>query len=344
VIKEKIQVVSRPKIKIEKDEPLTYTATVAVLPNVEVKDYKSIKIPKEEPKVTDKDIKAVIEDLKKYATTNKEVDRPAKKGDRVEVDFEGFDKNGKPIENTKSKNHPVIIGEGSLIPGFEDELIGLKKDEKKEFELKFPKDYAKKDFQNKEVKFKVEIKKVEEPKTPELNEEFIQKMTGKKLSIDEFKKDVENNIKARKKQEAVQKRENKYLEELLKKTNVEIPEALIEEEAQYILQEMKEDIASKGLQFEKFLEHKNTTEEELREKYRPEAEKRIKVRLALRHLIKEENIEATEEEIKQEFEKIKANYPPEEDKKLDKEFESGNLKVQIANKLALQKLFKKVLA
>jgi len=344
VMKEKIQVVSRPKVKIEKDKPLTYTATVATMPEVEVKDYKSIKIPKKEVKVTEKDIEDVKNDMKKHGTQYKDVDRPAKKGDRVEVDFEGFDKDDKSIPNTKSQNHPVVLGGDSLIPGFEDELIGLKKGEKKEFDITFPKDYGKEDFRNKKVKFKTEIKGVQEPKEPEVNEEFIEKMTGKKQSIKEFEQEIEKNLKAKKQTEVTHEQENKYIEELLKKTKVDIPETLLDEEAQYILQEMKEDIQMKGLEFEKFLEQTKTTEDDLRKKYRPEGEKRIKIRLALQHIIKEEKIEVKGGEVKTELEKIKAQYPPAESEKIDKEFESGQLKAQLSNKLALRKLFDKVLA
>lgn len=343
VVKEKLQVVSRPKVKIDSDSPLVYTATVAILPEVKVKDYHSIKVDKKEPKVTEKDIQAVLDDLNKYATTYKDVDREAKKGDRVEVDFEGFDKDGKPLENTKSQNHPVILGEGSLIPGFEENLIGCKKNEKKEFDITFPKDYGKKDFQGKKVKFKAEIKRIEEPQTQELNEELIQKMTGKKMSVDELKKDVEKNIKARKEQEEKQRQENEYLEKLLKKTDVEIPDQLVDEETQFILEDMKADIEKKGMQFEKFLEQAKATEDDLRKKYRPEAEKRIKIRLALQHLIQEEKIKVEENEIKEELEKIKKNYPPQEEAKIEQEFNSGHLKSQLTNRLALRKLFKKVL-
>lgn len=344
VVKEKIQVVSRPKVKIEKDEPFTYVATVAVMPEVEIKDYKDIKIPKEDVKVTKKDIEAVLEDMKKYSTTYVEVDRASKKGDRIEVDFEGFDDTGVSLENTKSANHPVIIGSETMIPGFEEELIGLKKDEKKEFKITFPKDYGKKDFQNKKVTFKVEAKRIEEPKSPEINEEFIEKMTGKKQSIKDFEAEIEMNLKAKKDQEAIQARENKYMEKLLDKTKVEIPEDLIDEEAEYILQDIKEDISMKGHQFDKFLEQAKTTEDELRKKYRPEAEKRIKIRLALQYVIKEEKIVVTSEEIQKEFEHTKSHYPEKEKAKIQEEFEKGHLKAQINNKIALKKMFASVLA
>ncbi len=344
VIKEKLQVVSRPQVNIESETPLTYKAVVAVMPEVEIPSYKDIKVAKKEAKVTEKDINEVIEDLKKHHTTYKDVERGAKKDDRVEVDFAGFDKDGKELEGTKSKNHPVVLGGNSFIPGFEDELIGLKKDEKKEFDITFPKDYHKKDFQNKKVKFKVEVKRVEEAEKPELNEELIEKLTGKKQKVEEFKKYIEENIKHQKEHEAVRERENQYIEELLKKAKVELPEAMVQEEAQYILMDMKNDIVGRGMEFDKFLEQAKTTEEELLKKYVPEAERRIQIRLALHYVIKEEGIKVEEKELKEELNKIKAHYPESESKKIEQEFEQGELRAQLFNKIALKKLFDKVLA
>jgi len=344
VIKENVQVVARPKIEIKSETPFTYVAVVAVLPEVEIKDYKSIKVKKEEVKVTEKDIEEVMTDLKKYSTTYKDTEEKAKKGDRVEVDFEGFDEEGKSLENTKSSNHPVILGENSLIPGFEDELIGLAKGEKKEFDLVFPKDYPKKDFQNKKVKFKVEIKRIENAIEPEISEEFIEKMTGKKGSVEEFKKEIGKNVKDRKEKEAKQKVENEYLEELLKRTKVEIPEALIEEEIDFMIHDIADDMGAKGIEFDKYLEKANIKIEDLKEKYKPEAEKRVKMRLALQQLIKEENAAPSEEEVKEEFEKVKSFYPEKEAEKIQHDFEHGELRHQIVNRLAIRKLFDKVLA
>ncbi len=343
VVKENIQIVSRPKIKIEKDEPFEFIATVAILPEVDLKDYKSIKVKKEEAKVGKKDIEDVLSDMKKYSTTYKEVDRASKKGDRVEVDFEGFDDKNVAVPNTKSQNHPVILGEGSLVKGFEEELTGMKKGDKKEFDITFPKDYGKKDFQNKKIKFRTELKMVEEAIIPQIDEAFIEKMTGKKQTVAEFEKEIEENIKMRKEVEAKQKRENQYIEELLKIVKVEIPDTLIDEEVEYILHEMKDEIEMKGLEFNKFLESAKVKEEDLRKKYRPEGEKRIKIRLALQTLIKKEDIKVTDEQIKEEFEKTKMSYPKQEHAKMDKEFKGGSLPNQLANRIALRKLFEKVL-
>ncbi|PIZ76453.1 trigger factor [Candidatus Peregrinibacteria bacterium CG_4_10_14_0_2_um_filter_38_24] len=343
VIAEKVQVVSRPKIEIKSETPFSYIAIVAVLPEVEIKDHKSIKVKREEVKVTEKDIEEVMEDLKKYTTTYKDSEEKGKKGDRMEVDFEGFDEEGKLIENTKSTDHPVILGENSLIPGFEDELIGLKKGEKKEFDLTFPKDYPKKDFQGKKVHFKIEVKRMESAIEPEINEEFIEKITGKKMPSEEFKKEIEKNVKDRKENEAKQKVENEYLEELLKRTKVEIPASLIEEEVEFMIHDIADDMGSKGIEFDKYLEKTKIKIEDLKEKYAPEAEKRVKMRLALQQLIKEEEATPTEDEIKAEFEKVKSFYPEKEVAKITEDFEKGELKAQITNRLAIRKLFDKVL-
>lgn len=341
VIKEKLQIISRPRVKVEKDDPLTYTAIVVVLPEVEIKNYKSIKIKKKDTNVSKKDIEDVVEDMKKYGTLYKDVSREAKKGDRVEVDFEGFE-GDKPLPSTKSTNHPVIVGDNVMVPGFEDNLIGMKKSEEKEFDIVFPKKYHKKDFQNKKVTFKVKLTRIEEPETPEFNDALIERLSGKKQTVEEFKQDVEKNIKAKKEQEAKHKQENDYLEELLKLTKIEIPDSLIDEELEFIIEEMKADIEKKGLVFKQFLEQVKITEDDLRKKYRVEAEKRIKVRLALQYLIKEEKIEVSDEETKNEFEKLKTIYPKDQQKKIEAEFDSGELAAQLRNRLALGKLFDKV--
>lgn len=343
VTTEKLHVISRPKVEIKSEEPFTFVATVATMPEVELKDHKSIKVKKDEVKVDDKEVEEVLDNMRKQGTVYKDIDRAAKKDDRVEVDFEGFDEKGKTLEGTKSANHPLVLGSDMMIPGFEDEMLGLKKGDKKEFNITFPKDYHKKDFQKKKVTFKVEMKRVEEPKAPELNEEFFEKMTGKKQKLDDIKKQIVDNIKAKKEEEAAQKQENDYIEALLKKTKVEVPDSLIEEEAQNILHDMKHQLEHRGQKWEDFIARAKTTEEELLKKYRKEAERRIKIRLALQELIKQEGIKVSEDEIKKEVEHMKSHYPESEQKKIEEEFKSGELAVQIANKLTLNKLFKKVL-
>jgi len=380
VTKEKLQVISHPKIKFISDtteyitegtktdskdstdeakadskasadkKTFKFEAEVAVLPEIKIKDHKSIKVPKEDVKIEAKEIDETVGEMRKYFTKWHDVDREVKKGDRVEIDFEGFDPKekddkgeNKPIPNTVSKNHPVIVGENTLVPGFEDELVGMKKTDKKEFTLTFPKEYHKKDFQNKKVLFKVEMKRIEEGEVPELNEELVEKVTGKKMTVEEFKKDIEQNIKAQKEEKAKQLREDKYLSELLKHTEMEVPDALIEQETDFIIEDMQHDMAHRGIQFDKFLEQTKLTVEDLRKKYRDEAEKRIKVRMAITHLITEEKITVEDKEVEDEIKKILGFYPPEEQAKIKAEFESKDEKIRLKNKLLLNKFFDAVL-
>ncbi|MFA5947477.1 MAG: trigger factor [Candidatus Gracilibacteria bacterium] len=344
VVKENIQVITHPKIDIMKKEPFTFKATVAILPKVELKDYKSIKIKPKDSKVTDEEIDDVFKDFQKYSTTYTKKDGKAEKGDRVEIDFEGFDEDGKEMTNTASKNHPVIIGEKTLIEGFEENLIGMAEGEEKEFSLTFPKDYGKKEFQGKKAKFKVKVNVVESPITPDITEDFIEKMTGKRQTVEELKSQIKENIKVNKETKQRQEMEEEYIEELIKRADLELPEDLIHQEAHHILEEIAEDISQKGVKFDQFLKDAKTSEEELVKKYHTEAERRLKMRFAISELIKQEKIEITDDEAKAEFEKVKSFYPKKEHYKIEKDFKNGELKDQIKSRLILRKLFDRVLA
>ncbi|PKL36789.1 trigger factor [Candidatus Peregrinibacteria bacterium HGW-Peregrinibacteria-1] len=345
VIAEDLQVVGRPKVEIAKETPLTIKATVPVKPEVDIKDYDKIKVPAEKAEVTDKELEEVFNDMRKSDTTFTDVDRAAQKGDRVEVDFEGFDaKTKEPVPNTNSSNHPVVLGEGSLIPGFEEQLIGLKKDQEKEFDITFPEDYHQKDFQKKKLTFKAKINRIEEQTLPELNDEFVKKFSGKDMTVAEFTAHIKKNLTERKEEENKQKRENAYIEALIEKMTVEIPHSLIHDEAHHILEDMKAEISQKGASFEDVLKRAGNTEEELATKYEKEAERRLKVRLAIEFLIEKEKIQATEDDIKAELDNVKSFYPKEQHSKIDKDFKKGNLKNNIANRVTLRKLFEKVLA
>jgi len=362
VMKENLQIVSHPKIVMKSDttkdyaeggdangENFKFEAEVAVMPEVKMKDYKSIKIEKEEPKVEEKEIEDTIGEMQKYFTTWADTDRAVQKGDRVEIDFEGFEPREAPeaiptpIPNTASKNHPVIVGENSLVPGFEDNLIGMKKEETKEFELKFPKDYHKKDFQEKKIVFKVTVRRIEEGTKPEITEELVEKITGKKLTIEEFKDDIKGNIRAHKEEEAKQTRENKFLEELLKTVDVEVPEALIDEEIHFMIDDLKHDMEQKGIPFDKYIEQAKLTHDDLHKKYEPEAEKRIKLRMGITKVIELEKIEVTDDEIKAEIEKLTEYYPEDQKKKIKKDLEGKEETARMKNKMLLKKFFEKML-
>lgn len=344
VHKEKIEVISKPKIKIISQEPFKYEATVAVLPETEVKDYDKIKIKKENDKPEENEVKEAIKYMQKSFAEHKDVERPLKVGDRAEINFEGFDEKGVSLENTKSKNHPLIIGEKTLIEDFEKHLVGLKKDEIKEFTVTFPKKYHAKSLEGKKIKFTVEIKKTQEVILPNIDEKFVERVTGKKMSVKEFEEDVSKNIQARKKEEVKMKHENEFLEEILKRTKTEIPDALLEEEIEFMIDDIKREMSHRGLKFEDYLQHSKLTEDKLKEKYKDEAEKRIKLRLALNAIFRKEKFDIKDSEIKDEIDRITQYYPANEKQKICDMYKNDrDLLIQLKNRILLKKLFDKFL-
>jgi trigger factor len=344
VVKEKIQAVSRPKVEIISMKPLKFEATVAVYPVVEISGYDKIQIKKNDAKVTEKDVEEVLDDIRKRHATYNEVEREAKKGDKVEIDFEGFDEEGKSLENTKSKDHPLVIGEGSLVPGFEEALIGMKKGENKTFDVEFPKDYFHKPFQGKKVRFKAEMKKILEVGMPEFTQEFITRITGADKSLDEVKKNIEENLKHDKEYQEKVRRENEFLEKIISLTKVETPEILIEEEIDGMIDEFKSDLEQRGIPMDKYLEQSKKKIEDIRKDRRKEAENRLRLRFGLQKMFEQEKIEVTDAELKKEIEHVISLYPKNEQYKVRGEYKEGSyLMRRLENKMRMDKLFERFL-
>lgn len=345
VKKENIKAISRPRIKIIEQDPLKFEALVAIYPEVKVEGYDNVKIGNESVEVSEKDIEEVLKDIQKRHAKYEKVDRPAQKGDRAEIDFEGFDEGGAPLDNTTSKHHPVIIGEGSLVPGFEDKITGMKAGDTKEFEVSFPKDYFHAPFKGKKVKFKVFVHQIDEIKLPEFTPEFIKLVAGEEKSMDELKEVIKSNLKHEKEHNEKNRRENEYLEAVIQKTKVEIPDSLMEEEVDGMIEEFKNELEGKGINLQDYLERTKKEIKDLREQRIPEAEKRLKLRFGLQEIFKKENIEVTEENLKHEFEHIKQLYPETEHAKIEKEYTEGSYLMQrLENKVKMDKLFDKFLA
>jgi trigger factor len=343
IIKENINVVSRPKLEIESENPFKFKLTVAVFPEGTLKDHKSIKVKVEEAKVEEKEIDDLIKTFQERQTKWAPSDEPAKKGDKLELNFEAFDKEGKEVPNTASKNHPIILGEGMIVKSFEDQLFGLKAGEKKDIEVLFPSDYHKKDFQNKSFNFKTEIVRVENPILPEINDEFIKDTTGKSQTLDEFKAEIKTYLIEKKTTENRQKAEDEYVTKLMEIFDVKIPEAMIEEESQYLMKDLESRLSKSKISKEDYFKQTKTDEKELEEKFKKESEKRLTAKLAIRKAIEIEGIKIEDKDLTEELSRIKAMYPEQEHEKIQKDYDSGDLKSMIENRLALEKFFDKVL-
>ena len=316
-----VQVISQPKVEIKshvqkEGDDFVYTAVVSVMPEVKLGNYKKIKVKKPAVKVTDKEVKETLEMVVNRFAEWKNVEREAKVGDRVEVDFEGIDTEGKVIPNTASKNHPVVLGSKAMVPGFEDALVGLKTGEEKEFKIDFPKEYHAKEMQGKKVTFKAKVNRVEEKVDQELNEALIEKATGQKESVENFKKRVAQDLEREMNQRAQADVDNKVVQEIIKITTAELPDSLIDEEIQLLKEERKQAVTRQGLTWEQYLQHIKKTDEDFAKDHQKPAEERLLARLGVNQIIKEEKVETSDAEVDKRIQEITANYPEEQKKQV----------------------------
>lgn len=328
ITSQKVEVMSRPEVKLDSEDPLEYTATVAVKPEVKVKDYKKIKVSIKESKITKKEVDETVQDLLKGKGTWHDVDRKAKSGDRAEIDFQGYDGTkvveGKELPNTKSSNHPLVLGSNTFVPGFEDEVIGMKVGETKEFTLTFPKDYHVADFQGKKVTFKAELKRLEEQKIPEYNDEFIQEATnGEKKNKKEFEEYVKEVLLQKTQDEAKGAAEGELIDKIIKATEIDLAPQLVSQETEVIFNEHKRQVESRGISFEKHLELTNGNVEDLKKEMSKEATRRVTTRFALDYIIDQEKFDVTNKELEKELKSIKERYPASEHSKIDEHYKEG---------------------
>ncbi|MFC1663096.1 trigger factor [Patescibacteria group bacterium] len=338
VIESKIYVVGQPKIEIIKmapNNPFIYKATVALLPSVELADYKDIKARREDIKVEDKDVEKAIDQLRKMRATHNPIDRPAQSGDFVEIDFT-VSRDKVQIDGGASKNHPLVIGEGNFISGFEDNLVGMIKGQTKEFQLTFPKDYQANNLAGQKADFKVTMHKIFEVKLPEFNDDFV-KQLGDLGNVSTFRKKISENLKDEANNRADRGFEEAIVNELAERTKFgELPDIMLESEIDKMLAELESEVASRGMEWGKYLESIKKTKDDLLKEFRPQAEKRVKAALLIRHIAQEEKVEVSAEEIKKETEETKKRY--ENDPDIQKKIETPAYRQYVENLLANRKV------
>lgn len=314
--KEKIAVLGHPKVEIDKineNESLIFKAIVAVMPEAKVNDNYKKAIKKINEEYKDKKTEAGEEEinleLEKLANSRVKlvtVRRAAENNDSVEVDFE-VSVDDKPIENGISKNHSLIIGKGIFIPGFEKNLVGMNEGEEKEFALPFPADYFKKDLAGKMANFKVKINLVQERQTPEINDEFAVSL-GKFKNLAELKENIKEGLEHENMHKLKEEKNSKYLDEIVKNLEVELPEILIQNEEERMFIEFEQQIQSVGMTAEDYLVKIKKTKAELMKDWTAQAEKRVKIALALKEIAKMEEIKLETGEIEAEMNKTLQYY------------------------------------
>lgn len=238
---EKLRPVDYPKIEITGTDPLSFTALVDLMPELEwKKDLKTLKLKANPVEVGDLDVEEVVQNLLKNSALWVKKDGKAEDGDRVEMDFDGFDKEGVALEGTSSKNHPLVLGSKSFIPGFEEALLGVSEGEEKSFEVTFPADYGKEEFQNKKVRFDVKIHQVERQELPELNDEFVQSITGgAKKTVAELKEEITTELQAQRERNEMIRLEEEFITKLLDYIDFEVSDAMVERELSWMREAIK---------------------------------------------------------------------------------------------------------
>ena len=320
----KIDAVSRPEVDIiqmEKGKDLIFTAVVQTKPEVKLGKYKGIEIPKVEYKVDKKDIDHELGHMQEHNSRLITVDdRPLDNGDTATIDFEGF-VDGVAFDGGKAEGHELEIGSGTFIPGFEEQLVGMKIDEDKEIKVTFPKEYFSKDLAGKEAIFKVKLHGIKKKELPELDDEFA-KDVSEFDTLAELKKSIKEKLEKNNEQRAKYETEAAAMKAVCEDAKLDIPSGMVEFEIDNMLKDFEQRLAYQGLNIEQYLKMIGKTEEEMRKEYEPQAIEAIKSRLVLEAVIHAEKIEASEDEIKSKMEEMAKNYG----KKVEELNENENLK------------------
>ena len=316
VKEKKLEVVSRPQdleiVQIEKGKDVIFTTVMQTKPEAKLGKYKGIEIKKIEYNVTDHDIEHELGHMQEHNSRLISIDdRPVEKGDIATIDFEGF-VDGKAFEGGKAEKHELEIGSNTFIPGFEDQVIGMKIDEEKDINVKFPDEYFSKELAGKPAVFKIKLHEIKKKELPELDDEF-----AKDVSEFDTLKELKASIKEKKQKENEQREKYETQEAVIKAVcddmKVEIPSGMIEQEIDNMLKDVEQRLSYQGLKLDQYLQMMGKKKEDIQKEYEPQAIEAIKSRLALEAVIKAEKIEVEEKEIDEKLKEMAKNYGKDND-------------------------------
>jgi len=308
--------VDQPKVdidEIEKGKDLVFTCEVTVKPEVTLGEYKGLEVEEESVEVTDEDVDNEIESLRQsQAELVLKEEGEVVDGDTVVIDFEGF-KDGEPFEGGKGENHTLEIGSGQFIPGFEEQLIGKETDSESEITVTFPEDYQAEDLAGQEAIFKVKIHEIKEKEIPELDDEFAKDVDEEVETLEELKAKKKEELIKEKEQAADNAKRETLIEKVTDNAEVDIPEAMVTAELDQMMNEFNQRLQMQGMSSEQFFQMSGQTEEQLREQMKEDAGKRVKTNLTLETIVNTEELEASEEDIDKEIDKMAEMYSMEKE-------------------------------
>ncbi|MFR9256702.1 MAG: trigger factor, partial [Merdibacter sp.] len=279
-----VKPVDRPELEveqIEKGKDLKFTVEVFVRPDVELGQYKHLGIEKKVEEVTDDDVMADIERARDRAARYIEVtDREAKLDDQANIDYQGL-LDGTPFEGGTAQGHELVLGSGAFIPGFEDQVVGMKIGEEKDINVTFPENYHAEELAGKPVVFKVKLNSLREKEMPALDDEFVKDVSETANTVDEYKKEIREKLEKQAEERADAAFESEIIETVSDNAKIDIPKAMVEEQIDNMLRDMELRMMYQGLRMEDFLKYSGQTMEQMRETYRQQAEDRVKTQLTL---------------------------------------------------------------
>lgn len=334
----KLTPLDRPQVTVDKYVPgqeLQYSATVEIIPDVKLGDYKKLKAKKDAVKVEDQDVADVLDRLRQSAAVKKDVDRAAKLGDEVIIDFIGKDKDGKDVAGATGNDYELKLGSNTFIPGFEDGIVGKKKDDVFDLPLTFPKDYHHKPLAGAKVTFSVTLKSIKDLTLPELDDKFAATV-GPFKKLDDLKKDITRELTEQKEREAVEKLKDSLVEQLVKGSHIPAPHVLIHDQLESIERDFVQNLMYRGMTLDDYLAQQGKTAEEWRNtELHEQAERRVQVGLALAELSKIENIEVSKQELEDRLLEMLKQYgnSPEIAKQLD----TPEVRRDLANRVMTEK-------
>lgn len=306
-----LDVVAQPKIDVksmEKGQDWVITAEVTVKPEVKLGEYKNLTVTKQEREVTDADVEERLNQKRNQQAELVVVEEPAKEGDTVVIDFEGF-KDGVAFEGGKGENYSLELGSGSFIPGFEDQLVGAKAGDDVEVKVTFPEDYQAEDLAGQEAIFKVKVHEVKEKELPELDDEFAKDVDDEVETLDELKAKIREELTATKASQAQEAVHDEALRKAVENAEVvELPHVMVHDEVHRAMDEFLNNMQRQGISPEMYYQLTNSTEADLHKQFEQDAELRVKTNLVIEAIVKAENLEATEEEIEKEIAELAETY------------------------------------
>ncbi len=338
---EGIRPVGSPEVQLKKFVPYTeleFETTLDRIGEVKLPNYKNIKVPKPTISVTAKDVDEILKSLQSRSAERKEVTRPAKNGDEVVVDFSGSDSDGQAIPGTDAQDSPIVLGDKAFIPGFENNLVGLKAGETKTFDVTFPDNYGSQSLQSKKVTFKASVKKVNELVKTKLDDSFAPK-AGPFKSLAELKADIKKQLASERKQQSQRDYENEIVRRIAEKSQVEIPEALINDQIMQMEDEEKRNLVYRGQTWQEHLKEEGVTEEKHRERQKTTAEERVKGGLVLSEIAGREKLEVSQQELDERINELKTqSSDPQMLSELDKPENQRDIASRLLTEKTIQKL------